>query len=155
MVCVNLLPKFVIIFRKGTHHMMDNDFNGFLPKGALLTDKVAATTKIIMSRQSSISLTLLLYFSCAISLQWRNNGCDGVSTHRRLDGLLNRLFRRRSKKTSKLRVTGLCGGNVSIWWRHHVASSRTPFTNRWWHGYVIMVFFLWSIVIHALNSTVV
>ena len=44
--------------------------------------------------------------------------------------------RRRSKKTSKLRVTGLCGGNspvtsefptqrtsnagnVSIWWRHH------------------------------------
>ena len=47
-----------------------------------------------------------------------------------------RLFRRRSKKTSKLRVTGLCEGNspvtgeffaqrdsnaenVSIWWRHH------------------------------------
>ena len=25
--------------------------------------------------------------------------------------LLNRLFRRRSKKTSKLRVTGLCAGN--------------------------------------------
>ena len=52
------------------------------------------------------------------------------------DCLLNRLFRRRSKKTSKLRVTGLCAGNspgageftaqmasyaenVSIWWRHH------------------------------------
>ena len=50
--------------------------------------------------------------------------------------LLNRLFRRRSKKTSKLRITGLCAGsspgigefpaqmasnaeNVSIWWRHH------------------------------------
>ena len=50
--------------------------------------------------------------------------------------VLNRLFRRRSKKTSKLRVTGLCAGNspgtgefptqmasyaenVSIWWRHH------------------------------------
>ena len=46
------------------------------------------------------------------------------------------VFRRRSKKTSKLRVTGLCEGNslvtgefpaqrasnaanVSIWWRHH------------------------------------
>ena len=46
------------------------------------------------------------------------------------------LFRRRSEKTSKLRVTGLCAGNspmsgyfsaqmasneenVSIWWRHH------------------------------------
>ena len=50
--------------------------------------------------------------------------------------LLNRLFGRRSKKTSKLRVTGLCARNspgtgefpaqrasnaenVSIWWRHH------------------------------------
>ena len=47
--------------------------------------------------------------------------------------------RRRSKKTSKLRVTGLCEGNspvtgefpaqrtsnadkVSIWWRHHISS---------------------------------
>ena len=60
-------------------------------------------------------------------LQWRHN---------ERDCLLNRLFRRRSKKTSKLRVTGLCAGNspgtgefpaqmasyaenVSIWWRHH------------------------------------
>ena len=57
--------------------------------------------------------------------------------------LLNRLFRRRSKKTSKLRVTGLCAGNspetgefpalrasnaenVSIWWRHHVKPSWQP-----------------------------
>ena len=38
-------------------------------------------------------------------LQWRHNGHDGVSNHRRLDCLLNRLFRRRSKKTSKLRVS--------------------------------------------------
>ena len=70
------------------------------------------------------------------TLQWRHNGHNGVSNHRRIDCLLNRLFRRRSKKTSKLRVTGLCEGNspvigefpaqrVSntennfIWWRHH------------------------------------
>ena len=44
------------------------------------------------------------------TLQWRNNERDGVSNNRRLDCLLNRLFRRRSKKTSKLRVTGLCEG---------------------------------------------
>ena len=60
----------------------------------------------------------------------------GVSNHQPRGCLLNRLFRRRSKKTSKLRVTGLCMGNssgtgefpaqmasyaenVSIWWRHH------------------------------------
>ena len=64
------------------------------------------------------------------------NKRDGVSNHRRLDCLLNCFMGRRSKKTSKLRVTGLCGGNppvtggfpsqrasnaenVSIWWRHH------------------------------------
>ena len=38
------------------------------------------------------------------------NGHDGVSNHQPYDCLLNRLFRRRSKKTSKLRVTGLCEG---------------------------------------------
>ena len=40
------------------------------------------------------------------TLQWRHNKCDGVSNHRRLDCLLSHLFRRRSKKTSKLRFTG-------------------------------------------------
>ena len=70
------------------------------------------------------------------ALQWRHNGRDSVSNHQPHDCLLNRLFRRRSKKTSKLSVTGLCVGNspvtgeipaqmasfaenVPIWWRHH------------------------------------
>ena len=71
-----------------------------------------------------------------IPLRWRHNGRASVSNHQPHDCLLNRLFRRRSKKTSKLRVTGLCvgnspgtgefptqrpsnAGNVSNWWRHH------------------------------------
>ena len=71
-----------------------------------------------------------------LSLQWRHNGRDSVSNHQPHDCLLNGLFRRRSKKTSKLHVTGLCvrnspgtgefpaqmasnAENVSIWWRHH------------------------------------
>ena len=45
------------------------------------------------------------------TLRWRHNGHDSVSNHQPHDCLLNRLFRRRSKKTSKLRVTGLCAGN--------------------------------------------
>ena len=70
------------------------------------------------------------------SLRWRHNDHAGVSNHQPHGCLLNRLFRRKSKKTSKLRVTGLCTGNspgtgefpaqmssyaenVSIWWRHH------------------------------------
>ena len=70
------------------------------------------------------------------SLLWRHNEHDSISNHQPHDCLLNRLFRRRSKETSKARVTGLCAGNspetgefpaqmasnaekVSIWWRHH------------------------------------
>ena len=45
------------------------------------------------------------------TLLWRHNEHDSVSNHQPRSCLLNRLFRRRSKKTSKLRVTGLCVGN--------------------------------------------
>ena len=45
------------------------------------------------------------------SLHWRHNDHDSVSNHQPHGCLLNRLFRRRSKKTPKLRVTGLCVGN--------------------------------------------
>ena len=38
------------------------------------------------------------------------NGRDSVSNHQPYDCLLNRSFRRRWKKTSKLHVTGLCPG---------------------------------------------
>ena len=41
------------------------------------------------------------------SLQWRHNECDGVWNHRHFDCLLDRLFRPRSKKISKLRVLHL------------------------------------------------
>ena len=45
------------------------------------------------------------------TLRWRHNGNDSVSNHQPCDSFLNRLFRHRSKKTPKLRVTGLCMGN--------------------------------------------
>ena len=89
------------------------------------------------------------YFSKAYSswqhtkhpLQWHHNGRDDVSKHQLHDCLLSRLFRRRSKKISKLRVTGLCAGNspmiyefpaqmasnaenVSIRWRHHAKTKH-------------------------------
>ena len=70
------------------------------------------------------------------SLRWRHNERDGVSNNQPHDCLLNHLFRRRSKKTSKLRITGLCEGNspvtgdgenVSIWWCHHVTEREIKF----------------------------
>ena len=48
------------------------------------------------------------------SLQRRHNGRGDVSNHQPHDCLLNRLFRRRSKKTSKLRVTGFYEGNLPV-----------------------------------------
>ena len=88
----------------------------------------------------ALTLCLPLCTSTYQTLHWRHNGHDDVSNHQPHDCLLNRLLRRRSKKTSKLRVTDLCAGNspetgefpaqmasnaenVSIWWRHHEISS--------------------------------
>ena len=48
------------------------------------------------------------------ALRWCHNDPDGVSNHWCIDCLLNHLFQRRSKKTSKLRITGLCKGNSPI-----------------------------------------
>ena len=45
------------------------------------------------------------------ALQWRYIERDGVSNHQPRYYLLNCLFRCRSRKTSKLRVTGLCAWN--------------------------------------------
>ena len=45
------------------------------------------------------------------ALHWRHNDYDGVSNHQPHAYLLNRLFKSRSKKTSKLCVTSLCVGN--------------------------------------------
>ena len=51
---------------------------------------------------------------CVISLQWHHNECDGISNHQPHHCLLKRLFRRRSKKTSKLCVIGLYAGNSPV-----------------------------------------
>ena len=92
--------------------------------------------------------------------------CDvimsGISNHQPHDCSLNRLFRRRSKITSKFRVTGLCEGNstvtsefpahmankaecVSIWWRHHEGSA-TEATDDWSRLVKLMV------SLHYINS---
>ena len=88
------------------------------------------------------------------SLQWRHSGRNSVSNHQPHHYSLNRLFRRRSKKTPKLRITGLCAGNspvtgefpaqiasnaenVSIWWRHHILVLNTTnafYRQNEWYG---------------------
>ena len=48
------------------------------------------------------------------TVQWRHNGRNGVSNHQPHDCLLNRVFRRRSKKTPKFRFNGLCARNSPV-----------------------------------------
>ena len=86
--------------------------------------------------------------------------------------LLNRLFRRRSKKTSKLRITGPCAGNspvtgefpaqmansaenVSICWRHHVidVSLLVTYSQTRTYIYVQNLLAVWS-GIHVLQRAV-
>ena len=70
----------------------------------------------------------------SFALLWRHNELDCVSNNQPCDCLLNRLLRRRSKKSSRLRVTGLCVANShatgefpaqkvsnaeNAGWRHH------------------------------------
>ena len=110
------------------------------------------------TRHTLLRQGVYLKYQNYLALQWRHDGCDGVSNDQPHDCLLNDFFRRRSKKTWKLRVTGLCGGNlpvtgefpaqrasnagnVSIWWRHHGMPANSVATHtdisfttlHWWN----------------------
>ena len=120
---------------------------------------------------ASIGLSCLLqqyilgmWLQC--SLQWSHNECDGVWNRRRHDCSLNRLFRRRSKKTSKLRVTCLCEGNLpvtEVQWRgkcfHLMTSSCHPLSHTgcpdigWKHIIIQTKFNIWLYKLCPANSS--
>ena len=77
-----------------------------------------------VSFQHVCDLVLMRHFK---PLQWLYNERDGVSNHRRLICLLNRLFRCASKETSKLRVTGLL-------WGEFTCDRWIPLTKVQWRG---------------------
>ena len=107
---------------------------------------------LVWQQKENVTWETLASSKCiSLTLQWRSNERDGISNHQPHDCLLNRLFMRRSKKTSKLRVTGLCEGNspvtgefpaqidnnaekVSIWWRHHdkITRDTVHYRRRFW-----------------------
>ena len=81
------------------------------------------------------------------SLLWHHNGHDGVSNHEHRDCLLNRLFRRRSNRTSKLRVTGLWAG-IHRWPVN--SSYKWPVTRKMFPSYDVIMYWpliWWSVVI--------
>ena len=95
----------------------------------------------LLRRQNKLTIPLPYHTPPVLhalgALQWRHNGPHDC------------LFRRRSKKTSELRVTGLCVGNspvtgefpaqmasnaeiVSMWWRHHEFFAFVQLLLFWW-----------------------
>ena len=68
------------------------------------------------------------------TLQWRHNDHGGVSYNQPHGSLLNRFFRRRSKKTSNLRVTGHCAWKspvpVNFPQKGPVTRKMVPFDDR-------------------------
>ena len=61
-----------------------------------------------------LAISLKVHGHRKYALQWRHNESQGVSNHRCLECLLNHLFKRKSNKTLKLHVTGLCEGNSPV-----------------------------------------
>ena len=118
--------------------------------------------KILIPGSTSLVQKATVLGVSGLSLQWRDNERDGDSNHRRPDCLLKCLFRRRSKKTTKLCVIGTCEGNspvtgespppppppphthththtkkkaenLSIWWRHQ--REKDKIRNSRWNVY--------------------
>ena len=102
----------------------------------------ASGKRPILWRQNKRAAVTTNMLKISDSLLWRHNGRDGVSNHQHRDCLTKHIFKRRSQKISKLRVTGLCVGNspvtgefpvqmasnaenVSIWGRHHYIDDFT------------------------------
>ena len=136
-------------------HKLKWNFNRNLCNDVIMRDMVTQITSLAIvystvysgaaQRKHQISASLAFvrgihrryrFMHFPLTLQWRHNGCDGVSNHHPPDCLLNRLFRCSLNKTPKLRATGLWEGNSpvtgeipaqrasnavngSIWWRHH------------------------------------
>ena len=128
-----LILVWLVATRKSIHKSVGwNVFYSLL--GRLSETEIFSKLILLLGAWCWILMTI---FAKVVSLQWRHNEHNGVSNHQPHDCLLNRLLRRRSKKISKLSVTGLCvgnspvagefpaqrassAGNVSIWWRQHV-----------------------------------
>ena len=138
--CINITKCFICWLRTGWYSFTSNRSH---------TKK--CTHAPWRDLQVGKQILLLCLWEESFPLWWRHNDRDGVWDHQPHDCLLNRLFRRRSKKTSKLRVTDLCAGNspgtgefpaqrasnaenVSIWWRHHAI---LHFKQHWYTGVLL------------------
>ena len=127
----------MILGTLNAHNLIEYNLINFLPCEWLHSKRYLQTKLRFVVRYEAICRNTIIR-----ALQWRHNEHDSVPNHRLPDCLL----RRRSKKISKLSVTGLCAGNspvtvefpaqmasisenVSIWWRHHSIATAQDTNN--------------------------
>ena len=123
--------------RTGTAQQIRGQEIAGIQRSITMSKSIQGSTIIRLMYPPSLKSISCMCFLESVSLQWRHNRYDGVLNQQPRNCLLDCLFRRRSKKTSKLRVTGFCGRNslvtgefptqrasnmenVPIWWCHHV-----------------------------------
>ena len=139
-VCVLWLPESLMDLSVLCFPTEDDEM--LVPVSITFLQSWGITQREVGNRSEHVHDVVTERWQTTTSLQWCHNERDSVSNHKPHDCLLNCVFRRRSKKTTKLRVTGLFAGNspgtgefpaqmasyaenVSIWWRHHVMTSRS------------------------------
>ena len=87
------------------------------------------------------------------SLHWHHNEGDGISNRQHHECLINHLFRRKSKKTSKLRVTGLCEENSPVTGEFPPQrASNAENVSIWWCHVTLMALFTWDLVLQPLQN---
>ena len=108
---IRLVTQFLNIYLFGVVDCLINtdEWNYNFYQEDLMRDVATQTGHLIIGWRRLFGI-----LSELMALQWRHNERDGVSNHLRLDCLFKGLFRRRSKKSSKLCVTGLCEGNSPV-----------------------------------------
>ena len=95
------------VMEKGMNWDLVTLYHGYC--GATFINNYVLCCQVVMWQVAPQNLSINL-----TSSQWHHNECDYISNHQRFNCLLSRLFRCRSKKTSKLCVTGLCEGNSPV-----------------------------------------
>ena len=127
------MPTF--IERNEAYNVLLEADRKYLYSGTVGTVKCATYHVLRGSPLKQITFLISMIILRIERSQWRHNERDWVSNHWCIDCLLNHFFWHRSKKTSKLFITGLCeenppvtseflsqrasnSENVSIWWRH-------------------------------------
>ena len=119
--------------------IMQSKPNTILHNNANVSHKYELCVLHIILQHLSVLFVLFVFqfIMLPLFLHYGDVIMGAIATHQPHGCSLKRLFRRRSRKTSKLRVTGFCVGNspvpggfpaqmaskaenVSILWRHHV-----------------------------------